>query len=80
MPVEFEPDEEEASKKYNVFHRTWWKKNPAWPGGKEPEAGKCHYIVRDVSYSIARQVSREWNEEHRPRFPERQGGIRGGIA
>lgn len=24
---------------YNVFNRTWWKENPPWPNGLEPEAG-----------------------------------------
>ncbi len=26
--------------KYRVFTRTWWKINPEWPDGREPQIGK----------------------------------------
>ena len=52
--------------KYNVLHRTWWKKNPSWPNGLEPEAGKRHYIAEDVSYEVARQICKEYREENEP--------------
>ena len=54
--------------KYNVFHRTWWKEadKPGWPNDLEPEAGERHYIARGVSYSVARQICKEWCEENEP--------------
>lgn len=52
--------------KYNVFHRTWWRPNPSWPGGREPGVGESHYLAKGVSYSVARQMCKEWNAEHEP--------------
>lgn len=26
--------------RYQIFKRTWWKENPAWPNGLEPCAGE----------------------------------------
>ena len=60
------PEEEEDALNYNVFHRTWWIENPSWPNGREPGAGKKHYLAHDVSYAIARAMCTEWNDEHDP--------------
>lgn len=51
---------------YNVFHRTWWRRNPDWPNGLEPEAGERHYIARGVTYEHARELCQEWNAAHDP--------------
>lgn len=51
---------------YNVFHRTWWQANPAWPGGLEPGAGERHYIQRRVTYEDALELCKEWNSSHNP--------------
>lgn len=57
---------DEDDSKYDVFHRTWWKENPSWPKGLEPCPGERHYLARNVSYSIARQMCKEWNSENEP--------------
>lgn len=51
---------------YNVFHRTWWRANPKWPGGREPEAGERHYIKKHVTEEHARELCAEWNASHEP--------------
>jgi hypothetical protein len=52
---------------YNVFHRTWWVENPAWPKGLEPQLGKKHYLVKGVnSEKLARELCEDWNEQHEP--------------
>jgi len=30
--------------KYRIFRRTWWKENPSYPNGLEPEPGPRHYV------------------------------------
>lgn len=51
---------------YNVFHRTWWQPNPAWPNGREPGAGERHYIEKHVTREDALELCREWNDSHDP--------------
>ena len=52
---------------YDIFHRTWWIKNPDWPDGKEPGAGTKHYIAKGVSTeSLAQEMCRDWNSIHDP--------------
>lgn len=52
---------------YNVFVRTWWKKNPSWPNGREPSAGPKRYIRRRVpTIEEARSICKEWNANHDP--------------
>lgn len=51
---------------YNVFHRTWWKSNPKWPKGLEPNLGKRTYIARKVSWEVARAIASEYNTTHKP--------------
>jgi hypothetical protein len=51
---------------YNVFHRTWWQPNPAWPNGREPGAGPRHYIRKHVTEEHARELCAEWNAAHDP--------------
>ncbi len=51
---------------YNVFARTWWRINPAWPGGREPGAGKRRYIARHVTYTDARAIAKQYNDTHSP--------------
>lgn len=54
--------------KYNVFHRTFWKRNKSWPGGREPGCGRKHYIERGVSEDEARRICKEYNTTHEPGF------------
>lgn len=50
---------------YVVFNRTWWKENPAWPNGLEPEAGKKHYHGETFdTQEEARKYCQEWNARH----------------
>ncbi len=57
---------------YNVFTRTWWKRNPAWPGGREPSAGRKTYLRKHVTYADAREICRQYNETHEPGFLSRK--------
>lgn len=50
----------------DVFTRTWWKDNPSWPNGLEPQAGDKHYIARRVTMAEARKICQEWNATHKP--------------
>ena len=51
---------------YTVFVRTWWRNNPSWPNGLEPYAGKRRTLRRNLSYSEAREMCRQWNATHKP--------------
>ena len=51
---------------YDVFVRSWWRENPAWPNGLEPCAGKKRYIARNVSEAEARQICAAYAKEHKP--------------
>ena len=55
---------EEETTLYNVFHRTWWKDNPAWPRGLEPQPGERHEIAEGVTWAEARQLCDEYNASH----------------
>ena len=52
--------------KYRVFHRTWWRKNPTWPDGREPGVGPSHFICYARGEDEARRICREWNASHDP--------------
>lgn len=52
---------------YRVFTRTWWRRNPSWPGGREPGAGRKTTIRRNVpTEADARASCRAWNDSHDP--------------
>ncbi len=51
---------------YRTFTRTWWRSNPAWPGGREPEAGSRRYHSRHMTEEGARAECQEWNATHKP--------------
>ena len=51
---------------YDVFTRTWWRRNPGWPNGREPGAGRKTYLARRVTYEEARRLCREYNDTHDP--------------
>jgi len=52
--------------KYKVFHRTWWKRNPSWPNGLEPHAGRKAYIGTAFSEDEARSMCEVWSANHNP--------------
>ena len=52
---------------FKVFTRNWWKKNPSWPGGREPDAGarkRTLGYVETEEEAIA--MCREYNTTHSP--------------
>ena len=52
---------------YKVFTRTWWKNNPAWPGGLEPGLGRKTTIARRVeTEEEARAICKRYNDTHTP--------------
>jgi len=59
---------------YRVFTRTWWKENPDWPNGLEPEAGKRRYIMppnnwKKQTFATEEEAiawCQEWNNTHDP--------------
>jgi len=53
-------------KAYRCFTRTWWTQNPSWPNGREPGAGRRHYVPGRYTMEEARQRCREYNESHDP--------------
>lgn len=53
---------------YNVFVRTLWKRNLAWPNGREPEPGKKRYLKKHVTYADAREIADQYNDTHEPGF------------
>lgn len=55
-----------TAKTFNVFHRTWWKKNPARPDGREPGMGRKTYLAHRVTEEEARAICEQWNATHDP--------------
>jgi len=58
---------DDDEKRYRVFTRTWWKEEPGWPGGLEPEMGEKNYgHPDDLTWEEARDYCTKWNSEHEP--------------
>ena len=52
---------------YRVFTRTWWIRNPAWPNGREPGAGRKTTIAKRVETEAeARAICQRYNATHKP--------------
>ena len=51
---------------YEVFHRTWWRRNDEWPDGREPGVGRAYHIGWAVDEAEARAMCKEWNSKHNP--------------
>jgi hypothetical protein len=53
---------------FTVFVRTWWKKNPEWPGGREPDSYGTRTIIahRVKTEEEARTIARQYNATHAP--------------
>lgn len=51
---------------YRVFVRTWWKRNAAWPDGKEPHVARGRTIRRNLTYREAMRMCADWNSENKP--------------
>lgn len=65
-------EQEHVRGHYRVFTRTWWRRNPAWPEGREPGAGRKHTIATHVYYAEARAICAEYNATHDPGFLSRK--------
>ena len=58
---------------YHVFTRTWWRRNPAWPGGREPGAGRKYTLARNIqTEEEARRICKAYNDTHEPGFLSRK--------
>lgn len=53
-------------KRYDVFTRSWWRENPAYPNGLEPHAGNKRYRARNLTEAEARAWCKEYNSTHNP--------------
>jgi hypothetical protein len=52
---------------YQVFTRNWWKLNPEWPRGIEPDGGARKSNLQKVATEReARAICADWNMTHRP--------------
>lgn len=51
---------------YYTFTRTWWRYNPSWPNGLEPEAGEPTYHDEYETEAEAREACHDFNSTHEP--------------
>lgn len=51
---------------YAVFVRDWWKLNPAWPKGLEPNTGPKTYLAGGLSWAGARTLCQDYNTKNDP--------------
>jgi hypothetical protein len=55
-----------TAESYRAFTRTWWARNPVWPGGKEPCPGRKTTIGRHLTLAEARAICEQYNLTHNP--------------
>lgn len=55
------------SQKYQIFVRNWWKRNPSYPDGLEPDSGarKTKLCICE-GIDEARRICKQYNETHKP--------------
>ena len=51
---------------YRVFTRTWWKRNPSWPEGREPCPGRKTTIDKVATVDEATARCDGYNSTHEP--------------
>jgi len=52
---------------YIVFVRNWWKNNPSWPNGLEPDAGARKTKIGMVATEEeAQKMCKEYGIKHKP--------------
>lgn len=51
---------------YKVFVRNWWKPNPSWPNGLEPDTrARKHTLATNIATEAeAQAIAREYNQTH----------------
>lgn len=57
---------------YRVFTRTMWRRNPSWPGGREPGFGRKYTIAMVQTEEEALAVCERYNATHKPGFLSRK--------
>jgi hypothetical protein len=55
-----------SSRAFEVFHRTWWQKDPGSPDGRCPGVGRAIRIGWAATETEAREMCRQWNLTHAP--------------
>jgi hypothetical protein len=55
-----------TARNFEVFHRTWWKKDPSSPDGRCPGVGRSIRIGWAATEAEAREMCRQWNSTHNP--------------
>ena len=55
-----------SSRAFEVFHRTWWQKDPSSPDGRCPGVGRSIRIGWAATETEAREMCRKWNSTHNP--------------
>jgi hypothetical protein len=52
---------------FTVFVRNWWKENPSWPNGLEPDStAEKTVLAFNLTESDARAMCKEYNDTHEP--------------
>jgi hypothetical protein len=53
---------------YSVFVRNWWRENPSWPNGLEPDPRARKYTLAKgiPTEEEAREMCREYQKTHKP--------------
>ena len=57
---------------YQVFNRTWWKKNDSYPTGREPKIGRKSIMKHVRTEQEARDLCDEYNSTHDAGFLSRK--------
>jgi len=62
-----------------VFVRNWWKDNPKWPNGLEPDSGASKRVIATVdTEDEAREICKQYNLTHEPGRLSRKAEYTGG--
>lgn len=51
---------------YQVYVSNWWKENPGWPNGLEPDGTDKHTLKRVSTEAEAQAICTEYNATHEP--------------
>jgi hypothetical protein len=52
---------------YRVFVRNWWRVNPKWPGGLEPDPGaRKTTLARRLTEEEAQAMCQKYAATHKP--------------
>lgn len=52
--------------RWRTFVRSWWKENPAYPDGLEPQVGDKEYMESYATEYQARKACQDYNATHDP--------------